>query len=242
MQLQNIYFAIGLPNNYFWSFWVGNACPKWRALFGVILFENQEIHHFLDNDTCNTLYVSMDLSQLFDMFLSPPFLPPVCLQHIYWCRCMTPYYYTQHINMFWFQPERVLGDEYGIPSEVWSLGLFLLEVKYYIGGVNVILITKMFYTCIETIHYTCLYFQLTWICIVDGSSLMNLMVNIKSRNSVSLWLYYIMLIGFIINKLKHLRDNDYRVHLKYLVYILSYPTTAYFQWELLKNDPYTYTQ
>lgn len=25
-------------------------------------------------------------------------------------------------------PERVLGDEYGIPSEVWSLGLFLLEM------------------------------------------------------------------------------------------------------------------
>ena len=35
-----------------------------------------------------------------------------------------------HISCFvLFQPERILGDEYSIRSELWSLGVSLLEVK-----------------------------------------------------------------------------------------------------------------
>ncbi len=33
-------------------------------------------------------------------------------------------------TLYPLQPERILGGEYGIHSEVWSLGVSLLEVRY----------------------------------------------------------------------------------------------------------------
>lgn len=59
------------------------------------------------------------------MAVSPPFA--ICMKAGFVCNSVA---YDLLFCIF-FQPERILGGEYGIHSEVWSLGVSVLEVRVH---------------------------------------------------------------------------------------------------------------
>lgn len=66
-----------------------------------------------------------------------PLAPHITNKDFHWNQCihggeLPPSTVTVHLFHwpFLLQPERILGGEYGIHSEIWSLGVSVLEVGY----------------------------------------------------------------------------------------------------------------